>query len=136
MSLFGCHLAIFGLPCYLPPPPRKSSLDELTQNSGLRFIRIICQFWQYSARRLSVAQCGRHPRSSRCRRFVFAVALEKLDSFCHAMLANLFSQHGPSVLRKVRFANGRPNVRVVIENALEWGMLRVAEHDAQTAHGG
>ena len=34
------------------------------------------------------------------------------------------------------FANGRPNVRVMIESALELGMLRVAEHDAQTAHGG
>ena len=34
------------------------------------------------------------------------------------------------------FANCRPNVRVMIENALELGMRRVAEHDAQTAHGG
>ena len=51
------------------------------------------------------------------------------------MLANLISQHGPSVLRKVRFANCRPNVRVMIESALELGMLRVAEHDAEAAHG-
>ena len=34
------------------------------------------------------------------------------------------------------FANCRPNVRVMIESDLELGMLRVAEHDAQTAHGG
>ena len=67
---------------------------------------------------------------------MFAVALEKLDSFCNALLANLISQHGPSVLRKVRFANCHPNVRVMIESALELGMRRVAEHDAQTAHGG
>ena len=52
------------------------------------------------------------------------------------MLASLISQHGPSVLRNVRFANCRPSVRVMIENALELEMLRVAEHDAQTAHGG
>ena len=33
------------------------------------------------------------------------------------------------------FANCRPNVRVMIESALELGMRRVAENDAQTAHG-
>ena len=43
------------------------------------------------------------------------------SSFCNAMLANLISQHGPSVLRKVRFANGRPNVRVMIESTLKFG---------------
>ena len=66
----------------------------------------------------------------------FAGVRNLSSSFCNAMLANLISQHVPSVLRKVRFANCRPNVRVMIESALELGMLRVAEHDAQTAHGG
>ncbi len=66
----------------------------------------------------------------------FAGVRNLSSSFCNAMLANLISQHVPSVLRKVRFANGRRNVRVMIDSALEWGMLRVAEHDAQTAHGG
>ena len=68
--------------------------------------------------------------------FDFAGVRNRSSSFCNAMLPNLISQHGPSVLRKVRFANCRPNVRVMIESALELGMLRVAEHDAQTAHGG
>ncbi len=45
-------------------------------------------------------------------------------------------QRGQETRAERSFANGRPNVRVMIENALELGMLRVAEHDAQTAHGG
>ncbi len=68
--------------------------------------------------------------------FDFAGVRNMSSSFCNAMLANLISQHGSSVLQKVRFANCRSNVRVMIESALELGMLRVAEHDAQTAHGG
>ena len=66
----------------------------------------------------------------------FASVRNRSSFFCNALLANLISQHGPSVLRKVRFANCRPNVRVMLDSALELGMLRVAEHDAQTAHGG
>ena len=66
----------------------------------------------------------------------FASVRHRSSSFCNALLANLISQYGPSVLRKVRFANCRPNVRVMIESALELGMRRVAEQDAQTAHGG
>ena len=66
----------------------------------------------------------------------FAGVRNPSRSFCNALLANLIRQDGPSVLRNVRFANCRPNVRVMIESALELGMLRVAEHDAQTAHGG
>ena len=47
-----------------------------------------------------------------------------------------YSQSGNREVRNVRFANCRPNVRVMIKSAIELGMLRVAEHDAQTAHGG
>lgn len=67
--------------------------------------------------------------------FDFAGIRNMSSSFCNALLANLISQHGSSVLQKVRFANCRSNVRVMIESAVELGMARRAEHDAATAHG-
>lgn len=67
--------------------------------------------------------------------FDFAGIRNMSSSFCNALLANLISQHGPSVLQKVRFTNCRSNVRVMIESAIELGMARRAEHDAAATHG-
>lgn len=67
--------------------------------------------------------------------FDFAGVRNMNSSFCNALLANLISQHGPSVLQKVRFTNCRSNVRVMVESAIELGMARRAEHDAAAAHG-
>ena len=66
--------------------------------------------------------------------FDFAGVRNMSSSFCNAMLANLISQHGPSVLPKLRFANCRPNVRVLIEGAIDLGMSRCAEHGNPIAH--
>ena len=65
--------------------------------------------------------------------FDFAGVRNMSSSFCNAMLANLISQHSSSVVQKLRFANCRSNVRVMIESAIELGITRRAEHDAATA---
>ena len=59
--------------------------------------------------------------------FDFADVRNMSSSFCNALLANLVSQHGSAVLSKVRFLNCRPNVRVMVESAIQLGMERCAE---------
>jgi hypothetical protein len=57
--------------------------------------------------------------------FDLAGARNMSSSFCNALLANLISQDGQSVIQKVRFANCRSNIRVMIESAIELGMTRL-----------
>jgi hypothetical protein len=43
-------------------------------------------------------------------------------SFCNALIANLVIRHGTATLRKVRFANCRENVKVLVCAALDLAM--------------
>jgi len=62
--------------------------------------------------------------------FDFAGVRNASSSFCNALVANLISQTGGSVVRKLRFANCRENVRAVIEAAVELGLARLQGADA------
>jgi hypothetical protein len=57
--------------------------------------------------------------------FDFAGVRNASSSFCNALVANLISQTGGSVVQKLRFTNCRDNVRAVVEAAVELGLARL-----------
>jgi len=56
--------------------------------------------------------------------FDFAGVRNMNSSFSNALIANLFSSH-PNALGRVKFRNCRANVRLMIESAIDTGMMRV-----------
>jgi anti-anti-sigma regulatory factor len=55
------------------------------------------------------------------------------SSFANALIVPLVEQHGEEVLKKLRFRNCNPAVRVMIESALSLGIQRAAEKDSRTS---
>ena len=56
--------------------------------------------------------------------FDFAGVRNMNSSFCNALIANLVTRH-PECLTRIKFANCRSNLKVLIQSAVDLGLERV-----------
>lgn len=64
----------------------------------------------------------------------FAGVRNMNSSFANALLVPLFEVHGRETLKKFRFQNCNPIVRLMIESALNLGLTKVHERRGKVAH--
>lgn len=56
------------------------------------------------------------------------------SSFCNALIANLVTRHSESLTR-IKFANCRSNLKVLIQSAVELGLQRVQNQEINRSSG-
>ena len=56
------------------------------------------------------------------------------SSFCNALIANLVARH-PEFLARIKFANCRSNLKVLIQSAVDLGLERVQNQATNTSQG-
>lgn len=64
--------------------------------------------------------------------FDFAGVRGASSTFCTALIANIVSQNSPDVIRKLKFVNCVPTIRLLVEAAIETGLVRLEESAQST----
>jgi hypothetical protein len=63
----------------------------------------------------------------------FAGVRNANSSFCNALVPGLVVRHSPDVIRKLRFANCQPSLKIMLSAALELGVARWSRERNATA---
>ena len=54
------------------------------------------------------------------------------SGFVNALIAGLFEQHGPTLLQKLVFRGCLPTVQVLVQSAIDLGLIKHQEQHAKT----